>query len=88
MTDQEILKYVQVNNLSSFLNNIKWKKLVSAITSGPSFNPPVNCKTIFESENNGVFSPVWWEEVERDGFNIKPQKEENTGRLTKPKVTD
>ena len=94
MTDQEILKYVHENNLSSYLNDTKWKKLVSAITSDPNFNPPVNYKTIFDKENNGDFSPVWWEELERDDFSIiewleiKPQKEEQTGRFTKPKVID
>jgi hypothetical protein len=94
MKDREILKYVEENNLSSVMNNTKWKKLVGAITSNNDFDPPVNFKTIFDDKNNGTFTPVWWDEIERHGFNIiewlqiKPIKEEHTGQLTKPQVTD
>lgn len=94
MKDKETLKYTEVNKLSSQLNNTKWKKLIKSINSHPDFTPHINYKTIFENENNGKFSLVWWEELEQDGFKIiewmeiKSYKEEYTGRFTPPIITD
>ena len=72
----------------------QWQKIVKAITSNDNFDPPVNIKLTFEQDNNGGFSTVWWDEVERNGFDliewieIKPIKSEYIGRLVAPKRTD
>jgi hypothetical protein len=94
MKNDSLEKYIAENQLSSCMNNTKWKELISEITLRDDFNPPVNIKYVFDSENNGLFSPVWWEEVERDGFNliewleINPIKSTHIGRLVKPKTED
>lgn len=72
----------------------QWQKIIKAITSNNDFAPPVNIKLTFEQENNGRFSPVWWDQVEQEGFDliewieIKPIKSEYIGRLVAPKTTD
>ncbi|MFT7012031.1 MAG: hypothetical protein ACI8RP_001768 [Urechidicola sp.] len=49
---------------------------------------------IFDKENNNSFSPIWWDEVERDGFEIiewiqiKPFKIEKSTILIETKLTD
>ena len=94
MKEDEIFKYVSEHQLVSIMNNTKWKELVQAITADPEYNPSVNIKYIFDKENNGKFSPVWWNEVERDGFKliewieINPIKEEWIGAIVPPKTTD
>ena len=70
------LKYISNNQLASCMNNTKWKELVNEITSIEGYEPLVNIKLIFEKENNNnnnnnnSFSLVWWNEVERDGFEL------------------
>ena len=94
MKNDSLQKYIVEHQLSSWMNNTKWKELVSEITSRDDFDPSVNIKTLFDSENNRLFSPVWWEEVERDGFEIiewleiNPKKTEHIGRLVEPKTED
>jgi len=94
MKNDFLEKYITNNQLSSCMNNTKWKELISEITQREDFNPPVNIKYVFDLENNGLFSPVWWEEVEREGFNliewleINPIKTIKVGRLVKPKMED
>jgi hypothetical protein len=92
--EEEIFKYITNHQLSSCMNNTKWKELVSELTSIECYEPLVNIKLIFDNENNNDFSHVWWDEVERDGFEliewiqIKPFKIEKVGRLIEPKKTD
>lgn len=94
MKEDEVFKYISDHQLDSIMNNTKWKKLVKEINADPNYRPSVNIKYIFDRENNGKFSPVWWEEVERDGYKliewieINPIKEERIGALVPPKVTD
>lgn len=94
MKEDEISKYVFEHRLVSIMNNTKWKEMVKEITTDPDYNPSVNIKCIFDKDNNGGFCPVWWDEVERDGFKliewleINPIKEERVGALVSPKVTD
>ena len=66
--DKFISDIISEKNLSSQMNNTKWKELVDSITSNSDFNPDVNIKFLFDQENNGKFCPVWWSEIERDGF--------------------
>jgi len=66
--DTRTLKYISENQLSSCMNNTKWKELVDEFTSIEGYEPLVNIKLIFDAGNNNTFSQVWWEEVERDGF--------------------
>lgn len=94
MENNYLNKYIINNQLSSCMNNTKWTKLISEITKKEDFNPSVNIKYVLSSENNGLFSPVWWEEVKREGFNliewleINPIKTTHIGRLVKPKTED
>ena len=93
MRDPKVEKYIQDNRLSSNMNNTKWKEMISAITSHHNYSPSVNIKTFFYPENKG-YSPVWWEEVERDGFeyiervDINPIFEKYLGRLVENQITD
>lgn len=68
--DTRTLKYISENQLSSYMNNAKWKKLVNELTSRNDFEPLVNIKLIFETENNNSFSLVWWDQVESEGFEL------------------
>ncbi len=94
MNNKPLDKYIIEHQLSSCMNNTKWRELVEEITKDQDYNPSVNIKTVFEKENNNSFSTVWWEEVESEGYNliefleINPIKEEFVGRLVKPKTTD
>jgi hypothetical protein len=92
--EKRTLKYISDNQLASCMNTTKWKELVHEITSNEAYEPLVNIKLIFEEENNNSFSPVWWNEVERDGFEliewlqIQPFKTEKGVRLIDPKQID
>ena len=92
--DTRTLKYISENQLSSCMNNTKWKELVDEITSIEGYEPLVNIKLIFDAGNNNTFSQVWWEEVERDGFEliewmqIKPFEIEKSASLIEQKLTD
>jgi len=85
--NSKTLEYIEAQNLTSCLNNTKWKEFVTEINSIEKYEPLVNIKHIFDKENNGTFTPVWWNEVERDGFEliewiqINPIKEEYIGTL-------
>tara|TARA_B110000967_G_C18659655_1_gene447535 strand:+ start:491 stop:787 length:297 start_codon:yes stop_codon:yes gene_type:complete len=68
--------------------------LVDEFTSIEGYKPLVNIKLIFDAGNNNTFSQVWWEEVERDGFEliewmqIKPFEIEKSASLIEQKLTD
>ncbi len=85
--DKRTRNYIFENQLASCMNTTKWKKLVAEITANETYDPLVNIKLIFDIENNNSFSPVWWNEVERDGFEliewiqIQPFKTEKGVRL-------
>ncbi len=69
------------------MNNTKWKKFVLAINSIDGYEPPVNIKYVLDEENNRTFSPVWWEEIENERFEliewiqISAIKQEYQGKL-------
>lgn len=92
--DNELQKQISKSGLTSCMNNTKWRELVSEITKDKNYNPSVNIKSVFDTESNRPFSPVWWEEVEHDGFDyiewleINPVKIEFIGRLVDPKKED
>jgi hypothetical protein len=92
--EEKTLKYITDHQLLSCMNNTKWKELASEITSIEDYELLVKIKLIFDKENDNGFSPVWWDEVESDGFEliewvqIKPFKIEKAGRLIEPKKTD
>ncbi|MFT5819639.1 MAG: hypothetical protein ACI8ZM_000864 [Crocinitomix sp.] len=87
-------KIISNRQLSSRMNNTKWKKLLHSLKANPNFNPDVNIKFLDETHNKGKFSPVWWSEVEEIGFvriewlEIRTYTEENQGRLIEPKRID
>jgi hypothetical protein len=92
--EKRTLKYISDHQLSSCMNTTKWKKLVTEITSNEMYEPLVNIKLIFDEKNTNSFSPVWWNEVERDGFEliewlqIQPFNTEKGIRLTDPTQID
>ncbi|MEO9485246.1 MAG: DUF6678 family protein [Ekhidna sp.] len=92
--DAHTLKIISDKNLNSCMNNTKWNELVSAITSDPNYNPNVIIKYIQEDKITSSFTPVWWEDVKRDGFEIiewvkiDPIGKEYVGRLVEPSETD
>ena len=92
--NRDIFNYIKDHKLSSRMNNTKWKEMVEVITSDDEYLPLVNIKLIFDADSNNSFSPVWWHEVEKNGFEliewiqIKPFKIEKSGRLIDPKITD
>jgi hypothetical protein len=94
MASAVVQRYIEEHQLVSIMNNTKWRELVAAITSEGSFDPPVKIRYIFDADNVGGFSPVWWEEVEADGFEqiewlmISPVKEVPVGALVGSKQTD
>lgn len=75
------------------MNNTKWKELVNVLTNIEGYEIMVNIKLLGEATNDS-FSPVWWDEVEKDGFNqiewlkIQPISSEYNGRLVKPITKD
>jgi hypothetical protein len=52
------------------MNNTKWSELVKELASMGENEPLVNIKLIFDEGNNDSFSLVWWDEVEREGFEL------------------
>lgn len=92
--EKTTLKYIADNQLSSFMNNTKWKELVRMLKSNPDYDPEVKIKYLFENEPSMGFSTICWKEVERDGFEliqwikINPTKEVFIGRLVSPDQTD
>lgn len=67
--DKEVLDYIEKHQLSSFMNNMKWRRFIRAIHSKAEYRPRVNIKYIFDEEEKEEkgFCEVWWNEVERDG---------------------
>ena len=92
--DKLILKVITERQMTSCMNNTKWNELVAAITSKKDFDPPVRMKYLLDEEANSGFSPVWWNQIKDDGFEliewlqIQAFKEEHVGRLVNPKITD
>lgn len=93
--EKDILKkYIVDNQLTSCMNNTKWIELIEVITSDSEFDPRVKIKYLTDKDNQGEFSTVWWENVERFGFDsiewieINPIKEILIGRLVAPKTID
>lgn len=94
MRHDSIRKYIAEQQLTSNMNNTKWKELIKEITSDTEYDPRVNIKYLMDKDNNGKFSTVWWDEVEQYGFDsiewieINPIKEISIGRLVAPKTID
>jgi hypothetical protein len=95
--EKEILNYIRKHQLSSCMNNTKWKRLINAITSKKEYAPNVKIKLIFdksEEDEKIEFCPVWWKNIEQDGFEviewlkINSIEKEYLGRLVEPKFTD
>ena len=91
---KEILQLIQKMQLTSCMNNTRWRELVAVITFREDFDPPVRIKYLLEEKPSSGFSTVWWDEVQQIGFEviewiqIQPWREEHRGRLIKPQVID
>ena len=91
---EEILKYVTRHQLTSSMNNTKWREFQAAITSRMDFDPPVMIKDLLLPQPDPGFAPIWWTEFEQEGYahiewiKIWPFREEPRGRLIAPEVTD
>jgi len=93
--DKRLSDILIKNNYSPRLNTTKWREIVSLLTTIPNYNPNVNIKLLTDESNNGLFSPVWWSEIELQvGFEyiewlkINPIKKTYIGRLVEDKKED
>ena len=93
--DKRLSDILIKNNYSPRLNTTKWREIVSLLTTIPNYNPNVNIKSLTDESNNGLFSPVWWSEIELQvGFEyiewlkINPIKKTYIGRLVEDKKED
>lgn len=92
--NENVLKVIQSEQLTSLMNNTKWKKLINSLTSDSDFIPSVYIEYLFKTLNGSGYSPVWWNEVEQDGFeiiewlDILPYKEIIRGKLVQNKRID
>jgi len=92
--NKELFNIIQNGNYFPRLNTTKWREIVLVLTNILDYDPNVNIKLLTDKDNNGSFSPVWWSEVERDGFEyiewlkINPIKRTYVGRLVKDKKED
>ncbi len=91
--NEEILKYLEENSLTSFMNKTKWNELASALTSNDEFEPFVSIKILREEKACG-FTLLDWEWVKCgnssciEWVEIDPIKRESIGRLVSPRETD
>lgn len=80
-------------NYTSRMNTTKWREVVKVLTSIPEYEVYVAIKYIFDKTGSS-FSPVWWNEIERDGFEciewlkIDPIKKTYIGQLVKDETED
>ncbi|EMR01908.1 DUF6678 family protein [Cesiribacter andamanensis] len=94
MQNKELAAYIAQHQLVAVMNTTKWNELISELTADPAYEPRVRIKLLFDDENTGGFSPVWWHLVEEQGFEyiewleINPIKEEQLGRLVAPRKKD
>ena len=93
--DKRLSDILIKNNYSPRLNTTKWREIVTVLTTIPNCNPNVNIKLLTDESNNGLFSPVWWSEIELQvGFEyiewlkINPIKKTYIGRLVEDKKED
>ena len=90
----EKFKKIIANNYSSRMNTTKWSEVVSVLTSSSEYNPSVSIKFLFDKVNSGLYSPVWWKEIECLGFEniewlkINPIKKTYIGRLVADREED
>ena len=75
------------------MNNTKWEKLISEITSKEEYSPYVRIKYLYDLESPADFSLVWWNEVRQFGYKyiewieIDPIVKEHIGQLVPDKLT-
>ena len=96
--NKKLTKYIYENGYSSLLNNTKWKEIVAVLENIENYNPRVYIKYILETEIDNKskisYHPVWWSEVECEGFEyieyleINPIKETYIGRLIEKRKED
>ena len=91
---KKLSNIIQNGNYFPRLNTTKWREIVLVLTNISNYDPKVNIKLLTEDSNPGGFTPVWWPEVERDGFEyiewlkIDPIKRTYIGHLVKDKKED
>jgi hypothetical protein len=94
MKNRELERYINEHQLVAVMNTTKWKELVREITADPDYQPQVRIKLLLDEENTGGFSPVWWQQVEAQGFayiewlEINPLREVRLGALVPPGLQD
>lgn len=91
--NNQTLKYINEHQLSSVMNNTKWRKLDSAVNESDDFVPHIRYKLIHEDEPNSGFTPVWWNELLEiseviEWLEIQPFQIEHFGGLVSDKQTD
>lgn len=80
-------------NYISRMNTTKWKELIKVLTNILEYDPQVAIKFLYD-KNDASFAPVWWHEIEQEGFEyieylkIDPIKKTYIGRLVTDKKED
>ena len=87
--NETLLNYINSNQLISYMNTTKWKKLINAIEN---INPEIRYKIVYDNEPDG-FSLVWWHEIlqilpQIEWLEISPIKKTYIGQLVKDKKID
>lgn len=91
--NESTLKYINENNLVSFMNKTKWRELAISLASNSNFEPKVSIKILGEPLASG-FSHLDWEWVKYgessciEWIEIDPIKREYLGRLVSDRETD
>lgn len=90
--DQILFRIIQQRQLTSVMNQTKWRQLVQELSLSEQYNPQVRYKTIQSPQLYG-FSHVWWDELLQisasiEWLDINPLKSEYQGRLLPSKITD
>lgn len=91
--DKKTRRYIEENQLTSFMNKTKWRELAEGLISNQEFEPEVSLKILGEYEPS-EYSLLDWEWVRFgvssciEWIDIDPAKKEYRGKLVADKETD
>ncbi|MFD2718384.1 DUF6678 family protein [Hymenobacter monticola] len=89
-----VADYINANQLASAMNKTKWRKLATAMTSNPDFEPQVREKHLLDKVEPAGFTFLDWEWVKSgetkwiDWMELSPIRKDYVGRLIDDKQTD
>ena len=95
MNDKDLVTdYINTNQLASAMNKTKWRKLASAMTSNPDFEPQVRVKHLLDKVEPSGFTFLDWEWVKNgetkwvDWIELSSVRKDYIGRLIDDKQTN